>query len=228
MNFLKKVNGLRKLNLAMMKTITIAWLLVMFAIAMTGRVYAATVVSIEPSTVTVPEVGQTFTVQINVTDVVDLYGYEIMLFFKNDILNATGAVRPSGHFLEPQIDPANQYVAKWEIKNNFNTTHGRLWLAYTLLAPETGRTGSGTLIEITFNGTNVGTTQLILADDSGVPGKVLLGNSQAQAIPNTTIDGTVTVVPEFPVVTFVLLFLMTSVAIATVKFKKTKNMRAPQ
>jgi hypothetical protein len=122
------------------------------------------------------------TITINIENVTDLYGYELILYYNRSILSAVRAVRPSGHFLEPQIDPANQYVAKWEIRNNFNDTHGRLWLAYTLLAPETGRTGSGTLIEITFHVEGIGSTPITFKE-------TILGNSQAQNIPHQTQDG---------------------------------------
>lgn len=110
-------------------------------------------------------------VNVSVADVQNLYAYEIKLYFNNSVLNATKAVRPAGNFLDPS-DPANQFVAKWEIKNDFNETHGRVWVAFTLLAPETSRSGSGILVQVNFTILNVGSTTLtlsdtLLADDAG-------------------------------------------------------------
>jgi len=72
-------------------------------------------------------------------------------------------VRPAGHFFQP-VDPVNQFQAKWETLNNFNATHGRLWLGFTLLFPETGKSGSGVLADVTFNIVGVDSTPLVLAE----------------------------------------------------------------
>jgi len=107
--------------------------------------------------------GKNFTLTVNVTNVVNLFAYEFKIYYKNDVLNATKAVRPAGQFLEP-LDPANQFVPKSEIKNNFNATYGRIWLSYTLLSPEVARSGSGTLVQITFNIIGIDSTPIVLAD----------------------------------------------------------------
>ncbi len=108
--------------------------------------------------------GNTVVFHIAVADVANLYAYELKLFYKNNVLNISSAVRPSGHFLQP-VDPGNQFQAKWEILNNFNATHGRAWLGFTLLFPETARSGSGVLADITFTIVGVDSTPLVLAED---------------------------------------------------------------
>jgi len=140
------------------------------------RVHAAmTTVLIDPSAIIdetmVP--GKNFTVTVRIADVENLFAYELKVYYNNTILNATKAARPAGQFLEPS-DPANQFIPKWEVKNNFNATHGRIWLSFTLLSPETARTGSGALVEITYNVIGVGFTPIELADtklasDLGMP-----------------------------------------------------------
>ena len=117
--------------------------------------------------------GHNFTVIMEVAEVADLFAYEFKVYFNNSVLNCTKAARPVGHFLEPQVDPGNQFVPKWEIKNDFNSTHGRVWLGFTLLAPETARTGSGILVEVTFRVQGLGKTPLSikdskLADSAGI------------------------------------------------------------
>jgi len=117
--------------------------------------------------------GNTFVINITIANVVNLFAYEFKLFYLNAVLNLTKAIRPVGNLMEPS-DPANQFLPKWETKDNFNATHGRAWLSFTLLAPETARTGSGALVQITFKVLSVGSTPLVLmdtklADDTGSP-----------------------------------------------------------
>jgi hypothetical protein len=115
--------------------------------------------------------GNSITLAVNVVDVTNLYAFEFKIYYKNNVLNATSAIRPAGHFLEP-VDPANQFQPKWELKNDFNATHGRVWLSFTLLFPEAARTGNGTLAQITLNIIGVDSTALTFAegtlvDDTG-------------------------------------------------------------
>jgi len=181
-----------------------------------------TVVSILPTEVTIDEPGQTVTVDLNITEVTNLYAYEIKIWFKNDIVNATEVVRPEGHFLEPS-DPTKEFVVKWEINNTFNGTHGRIWLSYTLLAPETARTGSGILAKITFEGLEIGTTPVILNNYPGSQGPVKLADNTASPIPHTVQDGTINVIPEFSITILLLILALSSVVLAgLMKSKKSK------
>jgi hypothetical protein len=189
-----------------------------------------TVVSIEPAYLEVPEVGSSFSVDINITDVADLFAYELQVFYVKSIVNCTSAVRPSGHFLEPELSPDNYMVFKWEIQNDFNATHGRIWLAYTLKAPETGKSGSGILVRLTFNSTGLGLTPLILADDAGRTGKVLLARyPDGASIPNVTEDGIIKVIREFSIKAMLLAFTVTSlITIALAIRSKSKKQKKHQ
>jgi hypothetical protein len=195
-------------------------------ISLTMPVYAqTTTVAILPSSVTISAPGETVTVDLNITDVTNLYGYEIKIWYLNSIVNATAVTRPSGHFLEPTIDPNNFYSPKWEIKNDYNTTHGRIWIAYTLLAPESARSGSGILAKITFKGLSEGSTPVILNNYPGAQGPVKLSDNQAQPIPHVAQDGSVTVIPEFSTIAitmFLLSSLTVAVAIKLFRFRKPK------
>ncbi|MEM1551149.1 MAG: cohesin domain-containing protein [Candidatus Bathyarchaeia archaeon] len=117
--------------------------------------------------------GSNIVVTVKIADVTNMYAYEFKIFYKNSVLNVTKVVRPPGHFMEPS-DPTFQFIPKWEIKNNFNATHGRLWLGFTLLSPEPPKTGSGVIAEITFRIVGVGSTSIAfadtkLADNTGSP-----------------------------------------------------------
>src|SRR4030042_1790624 len=134
-------------------TVCLALLLVSM-IPFVAKVSAATTrLYIDPDSIVNESLipGTSFNITVKVSDVVDMFAYEFKIYYNSTILNCTKATRPAGHFLEPQLDPNNQFVPKWEIKNDFNATHGRIWLSLTLLSPETARSGSGTLVIVTFS-----------------------------------------------------------------------------
>lgn len=96
--------------------------------------------------------GDTFEIAVYVKEVTDLYAYEFKLRFDNTTLELMSATRPAGHFLEPVLDPANYFVPVWKkmLLPGPSATTQDAHLGYTLLAPETGRTGGGVLVVLTF------------------------------------------------------------------------------
>ena len=68
--------------------------------------------------------------------------------------------------------------------NNYNETHGELWMYCLRTWSGYGVDGSGTLATVTFKAKLGGTSSLTLAN-------TILGNSTAQRISHTTTDGTV-------------------------------------
>jgi len=215
---------LRKL----LPTILITMMLITFAMAFTPHAKAAdgTVVSVLPASVDIAAVDSTQTVDINVTDVTNLFGYEMKIWYLKTIVNVTtgGAVRPAGHFLEP-IDPSNQFQAKWQYTYNYNDTHGMLWLAITLLTPETARSGSGILVRITFKGIAVGST-LVEIDYPGFayPAKLSNNGTPPTAIPCTDTYATINVIPEFLMTLLLPIFAITSlIAVSIAKLRKRRQ-----
>jgi hypothetical protein len=83
-------------------------------------------------------------------DVTNLFAYEFRLKFEYAKLQLMSAVRPAGHFLEPILDPGNAFVPVWKINESSDATWQVAHFGYTLLAPETARTGSGLLVTLTF------------------------------------------------------------------------------
>jgi len=117
--------------------------------------------------------NEIFTVNVNVASVSDLFGYEFQLFFENTILECQNITIPSNHFLEPE-DPDNLFIVKLECDNQYNATHGRIWVAMILLAPENPKSGSGTFVSLILKAIAPGTSKLAffntkLADSSGSP-----------------------------------------------------------
>ena len=216
---------LRKLSLT---TILISMVLITSAMAFTPHAKAAdgAVVSVLPASVDIAAVNSTQTVDINVTDVAGLYGYEMKIWYLKTIVNVTvgGAVRPAGHFLEP-IDPSNQFQAKWQYNYNYNDTHGMLWLGFALLAPETARSGSGILARITFKGIAVGSTSVVINYPGfAYPAKLSNALSPPTAIPCTATDATINVIPEFLMALLLPIFAVTSlIAVSIAKLRKRKQ-----
>lgn len=169
-------------------------LLSLAAVLPKTQAQAPTVVKVEPhesifySDTT--SVGDQFTVEIWVYNVSDTYGYQFKIFYNSDMLFGVSAERPSGHFYEPVLDPANYYVASWKKELTYNATHKYFELAYTLLAPEPAKSGSGVIAKLTFQikqsppwkgsiSSLIHFEESILADISSPP----------QNIPHEDIDG---------------------------------------
>ena len=108
-----------------------------------------TVVYVDPQTC-YAALGSTFSVNISIADVVDLTGYQLALYYDTTLLDGVEVKLPTGHFLEP-VHPVNIWIVELEIEDDFNSTHGRVSVALSLLNPEYGNDGSGVLATITFH-----------------------------------------------------------------------------
>lgn len=114
-----------------------------------------TKVYVQPHEYNATHVGQTFTMDVNIANVTGLFGYELKLYYNTTLLTALSVDLPSNHFLKP-VNPSLIFVVKQEVMDDFNATHGRIWVSMTLLSPESPKSGSGTLATITFNATALG------------------------------------------------------------------------
>jgi hypothetical protein len=105
-------------------------------------------------------VGTIFTTRIRLLEVEDLYGFDIRLQWNASLLNyvnhtATIPVEsyPDGILHEP--------IAIF--KNEVNNTLGSCWIAYTSLSPAAPFSGSGVVLEITFQAITYGICSLTIA-----------------------------------------------------------------
>ncbi len=133
-----------------------------------------TTVYVAPSTMTVTA-GQTFSVNVETSDVVDLYGWEFTLKWNPtflDVLNVT-----EGEFLKSGGD-----TFFWPIMNN---TEGYILADCTLTGNISGVNGSGTLAIVEFKVEGAGESILDLYDTK-------LVNSLEQPMDHTSNDGYVT------------------------------------
>ena len=157
--------------------------------------------NVNPSTLEV-NVGEKFTVAINVTDVPEpgLYAYQLKLYYNNTLLQGISVEIPDNHFLKPET-PSNIFI----VDRSINQTEGYVSIAVTLMGTEPGKTGSGILANVEFNGTEQGTANLVLDE-------VILVDGDGNTISSdqyTLNGGTVTIIiPEF---TFLIITISTLV-----------------
>jgi len=163
-----------------------------------------TVVSLNPVETIVSAPGQNFMVDVNVTDVAGLYGFEFQLYYDTAFLDASnvipGPVIPPTRFLGP-VDP-NTF--EW---SPINDTLGLVRVTCTFLSPASPFTGDGTLVTINFTATAEGTCILDFT-------LTQLFNNIGAPITHFSDDGSVTVIPEFPALLIVPLLLISTLAAA--------------
>jgi len=137
----------------------------------TNTISSIAVICLEPKTCW-GVVGQNFTVNINISDVVDLYGWEFKLSWNATILDTVEVLE--GPFLK---NGGNTYFT-----SKINNTLGYMIVDCTLLGNVYGVNGSGTLTTIKFYVKTFGECQLDLYD-------TILVNSAEQPIEHIAIDG---------------------------------------
>lgn len=118
------------------------------------------------------EIDQNFTIKINISDVVDLYGWEIRLKWNSTILDALAVTE--GPFLKSGDNTFFTYKV--------NNTLGNVIVDCTLLGNVPGVSGSGTLATLQFYVETVGECPLDLYD-------TILVNSAEQPIEHIAVDG---------------------------------------
>jgi len=173
---------------------SIIFILASIAITHVGAQQAT--VYVFPASYTVSSIGLPFTVNISIQNVNNLYGYEFKLYYPNDFLNGTSVT--DGPFLKTGNVSTFFYISQFT--DAYNETHG-LVNVFCLRLVDVGVDGNGVLTTITFNSTLSSSPEILHLVD------VKLSDPDAQPIPCTTLNGEVSVVPEFPTA-FFLLFLM--------------------
>lgn len=137
-----------------------------------------TVVTVSPK-VSVTAPGELFEINVTVSDVSDLYGWQFNVTFNPAVLNCTGV--EEGPFLK---QAGSTFLPAPTIDN----TGGFVFLGDSLFPyPPTGASGNGTLATITFNVTAEGESNLHFFES------VLMGYNPVQKmpkdIPHTAVDG---------------------------------------
>ena len=144
-----------------------------------GEAQSTAEISVEPEESTV-QIETEINMSIMVSDVLDLCSWQVYIYFLNQILEATAY--SEGTFLNSH----GATMFNGGIEQNFNSTHGRIWMYCLRTWPGYGVDGSGDLADIKLKGKFGGSSPIVLAD-------TILGNSTAQRIQHTTNNGIIEV-----------------------------------
>lgn len=161
-----------------------------------------------PSTVTILSINGTVTVNITVTEVEDLYMWQIKVFFNKTLLSCESASYPTDHVFagKPLIPmtPVIENTAGW-------VGHG-----CSLSGDEPGFNGNGTLCQITFKGLAEGVSSVAFSQPYGED--TFLYDSLAPIEDVDMNDGSITIIPEFPLALILPIFMViTFVAVVFTK-----------
>jgi hypothetical protein len=160
-----------------------------------------TLIRVDPSQTIVPEVGQSFSVNVSVVGANRLAGWSFELYYSNAILNGTEVVE--GGFLK---SGGNTFMII-NFTDNYNDTHGRMSASCVLTGVEVkGVDGNGVLATVKFKTRiNGGPSTLKLSNTK-------LSDPNASPITHETVDGIITVVPEFSLVVVVIFLVIASLS----------------
>lgn len=182
-----------------------------------------TIVYIDPLSLLIPQVGETFSINVSISDVTNLFGYDFILWYNTTMLDCLGVEWPEGHFLTPTLKPTNIFKVK-TIENNFNETTGAVRVVTTLLDGEPPKNGSGILVMITFNTTTTDGPSPLKLYWPGFLYPVKLSDPNGNPIPCSATDGEVTVIPEFSSLSPILWLIIATLTI-TLLGKRQRNYR---
>lgn len=132
-------------------------------------------------------VGNDISVDIVISNVVNLYRWEFKLFYETNSLNAISVTE--GPFLKLFAGPSGTYFATHWINDAYNSTHGIVW-AWAIMTqmPPQPATGSGVLATVKFRGSDGGASHMAL-DYPGFAYPVKLSDTYLNSIPCTTTTG---------------------------------------
>jgi hypothetical protein len=155
--------------------------------------------SVDPATTTITSLPASFNIDINITNVEDLYGWEFKLTYNKTLLTATAVAE--GTFLNAS-DSKSSFFSVVQLNDSYTGTLGLVWATATLIGDIAPTTGDGTLATVSFSvDTSPGSSALDLYG-SNLVGYNYTGDKTTYAISHGDVDGTVTVtgavVPEFP------------------------------
>lgn len=120
--------------------------------------------------------GDSFTININIDNVVDLFSYETKLGFNRTVLEPVAV--EEGPFIKDQTSsPIGTFFLQM-IEDDF------VYVACVSLGNYSGVSGSGTLFNVTFNAIGAGTSDLQIYDS-------ILLDSSVTEMSHATADGTV-------------------------------------
>jgi hypothetical protein len=197
-------------------------LVVLFPIqSASSQATSGTTVRAVPSNST-PLLGETFTVNITIANVQNLYGIDVTFRWNASVLQVLNVNSRLGVGSHPggvlyEILPN----AKIEIiEDNVSQATGEYHIVATSVNPAPSFSGSGNIALITFNVTSLGHSGLELETElADHPAS----GEHSNLIEHTDIAGSISVIPEFPSIIAVALFLSLATAALAFSKKRLKN-----
>ncbi len=148
-----------------------------------GKAQGTQVLVVPASSTVAP--GEVVAIEIQVRDVVDLYGVDVTLTFDAARLEVEDADGDPGNGVQIEpgdfLDPAQGYL----VTNEADNATGQVRYVFALMAPAAPASGSGVLARITFRARSPGSSTLDV--------NALLVNFDAQSIPVAVSGGRITV-----------------------------------
>jgi hypothetical protein len=170
-----------------------------------------TTVAVNPAT-TSGLLGETITVNITISNVQNLYGVDVILFWDPSALviqnvNLRLGVESFSDGILHEAPDDDIFIQE----NTADQENGEYHIVATSVAPASSFSGSGNIAIIAFNVTGIGQSDLILISELGD-----YNPSGSNLIDHTDVDGSVdSVIPEFPsaIAIGIILILVTAAAI---------------
>ena len=175
-----------------------------------------TIVYIDPPSLLIPQVGETFNINVSISGVTNLFGYDFILWYNTTMMDCLNVEWHAGHFLTPILKPTNIFKVK-TIEDNFNETTGAVRVVTTLISDEPPKNGSGVLVTITFNTTTTDGPSPLKLYWPGFVYPIKLSDPNGNPIPSNATDGEVTVIPEFSSLSLIFLLIIVTLTITLLK-----------
>ena len=176
-----------------------------------------TVVKVEPYS-SYANLGETFTINITVADVQNLYGVDITLYWNSSILQVVSVDLRLGVESHPDgVLHESLYI----VENKVTQEQGKYSLGAASIAPAPSFNGTGNIVRITFSATSTGNCKLDLETelwDCPPP------NQGSMPIEHTTIDGFFELIPEFPSILILPFFIILTIFAAAFRKKISRKL----
>jgi hypothetical protein len=199
----------------------LASIFLMSSIIQTNTVQAApeTIIEVDPDIISA-NVSETFTINIKVIDVQNLYSVEVTLYWNSFLLKLEN--------IDIRLGQADGvlYNPIYIVENS--TREGKYTLAAMSYVPAPSFNGSGNIVRITFNAINLGDSKFDLAEtqlyDYPPPDRE---PRISMPIEHITIDGFFNIIPEI-LSTTILIILLILTTLAVVLSKKISKKTSQQ
>jgi hypothetical protein len=158
------------------------------------------------------ELSQTFTINITISDVQNLYGLEVALYWNSSILEIVGIdVRLGYESYEDGVLHEIPETARVQIyENKTSQEQGRYVLAASSVAPAPSFNGSGNIVRVIFQVKNSGSCNLSV--QTKLYDKPLIGQVSKQIL-HTTQGGVFGRVPEVSIFPYLVIAMVIVTAV---------------